>query len=199
MRRVGNAYQSADRTTFDFPISQQGTYTLLYQNMPRYTTSYTAGTKNKKKRLRLDKMAAQKELPNSAKNVVTKKSITSGIAFVTNTLPSKKAYQATGRGLEITPITHPSDYVTDETITMLVTYNGKPLSNSEVSLQRDGSQYSANSTPSKSTTDKNGELNFMFKQGGLYALSVKHSAKEKNALYDEVGFRLFYSFEVVFE
>jgi uncharacterized GH25 family protein len=199
MRRIGNMYQSAQRLTVDLPINEQGTYTLRYQSTPRYFTSYTAGKQEKKKRLRLDKVAAQKELPNSAKNVVTKKSVTSGIAFVTNTLPSKTPYKITGKGLEITPVTHPSDYVTNETITMLVTYNGKPLTNSEVSLERDGAQYTANSTPSKSMTDNDGELNFLFKQGGRYALSIKHSAQENAPLYDEVGYRLFYAFEVVFE
>jgi len=199
IRRTGNLYQSAERTTIDFPITQQGTYTLKYDSAPRYNTSYAAGKKAKRKRLRLDKIAAQKELPNSAKNVMTKKSITSAVAFVTNTLPSEDGFKTTAKGIEITPVTHPSDYVTEETIAMLVTYNGKPLTNNEVSLTRDGAQYTANSTPTKSMTDKNGELNFMFQQGGRYVLTINHSVKESTDLYDELSHRLYYAFEVVYE
>ncbi len=199
LNRLGNAYQNSQRTTVDLPIDSQGTYTLRYQSSPRYTTSYTVGKTPKKKRLRLNKIAAQSELSHSAKNVVTTKSVTHGIAFITNTKPSKKPYQASGNGLELTPITHPSDYVTNEAITMQVSYNGKPLTNVEVSLYRDGSQYLANSTAKKSATDNQGQLNFMFQQGGRYMLGIKHSVKENTTLYDEVGYRLFYAFEVVYE
>jgi len=192
-------YQGAERTTVELPINEQGTYTLKYDTKPRYTTSYTAGKEAKKKRLRLDKIAAKEELPNSAKHVMTKKSITSAIAFITNIRPSSESFEITGKGLEITLMTHPSDYVTEETIAMLVTYNGKPFTNGEVSLTRDGAQYTVNSAPTRSITDKNGELNFIFKQGGRYMLSIKHSVKENTELYDELSHRLFYAFEVIYE
>jgi len=195
----GIPHQGAQRSTIELPINMQGTYTLKYDAKPRYTTSYVAGKKAKRKRLRLDKVAAQKELPNSAKNIVTKKSTTSAIAFVTNARPSNESFKIIGKGLEITPMTHPSDYVTEETIAMLITYNGKPLTNADVSLIRDGAQYTANSSPTKSMTDKNGELNFIFKQGGRYILSIKHSIKESTDLYDELSHRLYYAFEVIYE
>ncbi len=199
LRNPGNIYQSAQRTTLDLAITEQGTYTIAYQSQPRYTTSYTAGSKAKKKRLRLDKIAAKKKLPNSAKNVVTKKSITSAIAFVTNTLPSTRPFTPTGQGLELVPVTHPSDYVTNDTITMALYFNGKPLTNVKAKLQRGGAQYLASNKPSETMTDNKGQLQYKFEQGGLFTLSVKHSVKQDAQLYDEVGYRLFYSFEIAYE
>jgi len=199
LRNIGNIYQSAQRTTLDLPISQQGTYAVRYHSAPRYFTSYTAGSKGKKKRLRLDKVASQSQLPNSAKNVVTKKSVTSAVAFITNTLPSVQGLKPTGKGLELVPVTHPSDYVTNDTITMQLFFDGQPLSDVTAKLQRSGSQYTASNKPSKSVTDETGQLSYHFKQGGLFTLSVNHSVKQDAELYDEVGYRLFYSFEVAYE
>lgn len=220
LRNTGNLYKSAQRTTVDLPIDGEGTYTVLYQSSPRYTTSYSmskedkssnkkvkrkekgmdkAEDKSKNKRLRLDKIAAQSELPKGAKNVVTKKSITRGITFITNTVPSETPYKATGVGLEITPITHPSDYVTNDTLAMKVTYNGKALKNTSVYLKRDGAQYTNDSTPQKVETNQQGELDLTLILGGRYMLSIKHSVKEKSPLYDEVNYRLFYAFEVNYE
>ncbi len=199
LRYLGNIYQSAQRTTLDLAISEQGTYTVTYQNQPRYTTSYTVGSQAKKKRLRLNKSDAQSELPNSAKNVVTKKSVTTAIAFITNIRPSKQDFKPTGKGLELVPVTHPSDYVTNDVITMKLYLNGQPLRNATAKLQRSGAQYLASNKPSESVTDANGQLSYQFDQGGLFTLSVKHSEKQNAKLYDEMGYRLFYSFEISYE
>lgn len=200
LRKMGNLYQSAQRTTIDLPIDSEGTYTVLYQSSPRYTTSYSMDKSNtKNKRLRLDKIAAQSELPKGASNVITKKSITSAITFITNTLPSKVLYKAKNKGLEITPVTHPSDYVTNDTLSMKITYNGKALKNASVYLKRDGAQYTNDSTPKQLNTNTQGELDLTLVLAGRYLLSVKHSIEEKNALYDEVSHRLFYAFEVNYE
>jgi len=197
LRRIGNIYQSAQRTTFDLPITEQGTYTISYLSKPRYSTSYKVD--GKKKRLRLDKVAAQSKLPKSAKGAMTKKSITTAVAFVTNTLPSKKAFTASGQGLELLPITHPSDYVTGDTITMQLFYNGKPLTGTAAKLQRSGAQYTASSKPRETETDAKGQLSYQFDQGGLYTLSVKHNIDQKGELFDAIGYRLYYSFEVTYE
>jgi len=199
LRNIGNIYRSAQRTTLDLPITQQGTYAVRYLGQPRYFTSYTAGSKGKKKRLRLDKVASQSQLPNSAKNVVTKKSVTSAVAFITNTLPSAQGLKATGQGLELVPVTHPSDYVTNDTITMQLLLDGQPLSNVTAKLQRSGAQYTASNKPRNSVTDANGQISYQFEQGGLFTLSVNHSVKQDAALFDEIGYRLFYSFEVAYE
>ena len=89
--------------------------------------------------------------------------------------------------------------MTNEPLTLKVTYNGEPLTDFPVSLKRDGAQYTSNSTPNKSMTDKEGEIHFSFEQGGRYILSVNHSVTENAPLYDEVTYRLYYAFEVNFE
>ena len=44
--------------------------------------------------------------------------------FVTNGAPSE--LKASGRGLELTPVTHPNDLYAGEAITFKLTDNGKP-------------------------------------------------------------------------
>ena len=77
--------------------------------------------------------------------------------FVTANKPSMGAFKASGEGLEMIPLTNPTELRTGETARMRFTLDGKPLANQPFSLIPGGVRYRGVLGEIRLVTDAKGE------------------------------------------
>jgi uncharacterized GH25 family protein len=95
--------------------------------------------------------------------------------YVTKGAPSKAVLALPPQGrLAITPVTHPSAIFLDEGCELAVSYGGKPLTNFETTLYRQGGGYDEKSFAQINKTDANGHLKLKFSQPGVYLIMARH-------------------------
>ncbi len=200
MKLKGGFYQGNSRSVFDLPITEQGTYAIAYKRQPSYYTTYKMKNVEKKKFKRINKVEAKKQLPKEAFEVKSFISTSTAMAFITNKSPSRNVFEPTNEGLELIPVTHPADYVTNEKITIKFLFDGKPIKGVEASIELEGAQYRKASEVSVKTSSAKGEIYFTLEQGGRYVIKVGHKQDLVGSkLADVRSDRIFYAFEVIYE
>lgn len=173
IRRIGPYYQGHKRSSFDLAIDEAGTYGLFFQQEPRYLTSYTLNKADKPKRLRANKKEAVELLPEKAKDIKTAKYNTVSMSFITNKAPTTAALSPKNKGFELITVTHPSDYITGESIELQALYNGKPVKNVEMVIELEGTQYRKDPQAIEIKTNRNGKGEFTLQTGGRH-LTTAH-------------------------
>lgn len=199
IRRRGNFYEGARRSTFDLAVEEEGTYGLKYFREGSYHTRFKVGRSDKFKRFRGNKSQAAAELPKKAKEVTTAKYATVAVSYLTNKAPTDAVLQPTNKGFELVPVTHPADYVTGEALEMKFTFNGKPVDGVDVVIEQEGPQYRENPEAVELKTDSDGMLAVTLNDGGRYILKVNHKQESTDPEADYEITRLYYAFEVIFE
>jgi uncharacterized GH25 family protein len=166
--KPANAATGQYRTTFDLKLEQKGTYRIAQANSG-LNASWKEGTETKRWRGTMAEYVAQGidkkpgvELTLSSRRVET---------FVTNGAPTE--IKATGKGLELVPVTHPNDLYSGEEITFKLTDNGKPAANVEVTVIAGGDRYreAAGEVVVKSGAD--GVIKLTLENAGMYWLEAE--------------------------
>lgn len=199
IRRVGAYFQGTRRASFDLAINEQGTYALVYERGPSYFSRYTVGKRETEKRLRASKSEARKQMGKNGKNLETTKYFTVAMSYVTNKAPTDAVLQPKEKGFELVPVTHPADYVTGEDIEMKLTFDGKPVSDLEITIEKEGPQYQAEPLVLELKSDSDGMVNFSLDQGGRFMAKVYHKKKSEDPEADFDITRVYYAFEVIYE
>ena len=163
-----NATVGQFRTTFDIKLEQKGTYRIAQANTG-LNASWKEGTETKRWRGTMADYVAQGidkkpgvELTLSSRRVET---------FVTNGALSE--LKASGKGLELTPVTHPNDLYAGEAITFKLTDNGKPAANVDVVVIAGGDRYRAEPGELKLRSGADGTLTFKLENAGMYWLEAE--------------------------
>ena len=199
LRRFGPYYQGQRRSSFDLPVQEAGTYGLIYQREASYFTKYLIGKRDTEKHMRANKVEAAKQLPKDARDVETRSYSTVAMSFVTNKAPTSEVLTPKNKGFELIPVTHPADYVTEEKLEIKALFNGEPVADQSITIEREGSQYREDSESLEITTNKAGIAHFTLENGGRYILKSNHEKKSDGELADIDVTRIFYAFEVIFE
>lgn len=199
VRRIGNYYEGARRSTFDLSLEEEGTYALRYSRDPSYFTRYKIGKRKTEKRLRASKSEAKKQMPEGAFDAETARYETISMSYVTNKAPTNEVLAAKNKGFELIPVTHPADYVTGEELEVSLMFDGKPASDLDVVIELEGPQYREDPKALELKSDKDGMVRFEFEQGGRYMLKVNHKKPVQSTEADYHVTRIFYAFEVIFE
>lgn len=201
VRDIGTVIKGLTRTSFELPITEEGTYKVVYgSGEAGYMTSYTIGARDTNKRLRgVNKTQAQSQVPADAKNVQTIRMARTSVAFITNKLPTDTVFKPAGKGLELVPITHPADYINGEEIALQVVMDGKPLKGAEIKFEAEASQYRASEEPTVITTDDKGEASITLEEAGRYIATVSFNGQSNDPEADMDMFSVFYPFEVIYE
>lgn len=197
LRDIGTVFLAKQRTTVDLPITEKGTYQLNYARPDSYISFYKLPGEEKQKRIRHDKLSAVKNMPKGAMLTRTIRYNTKAASYITNGAPTEVS--ASGNGFEITPLTHPSDFVSGEAITLQVHYNGEPINAQSVMIEREGGQYQAEKTQFKLVSNQQGEISFTPELAGRYVLKSKYELDQADPRADTTITRLFMAFEVVYE
>lgn len=125
------------------------------------------------------------KLPPGATDVKLTERIARNEVFVTLGKPSP--IKPSGKGLELAPITHPADLVSDEPARFRLLVDGKPAANVKVELIPDGRRYRDAAEEIALTSDAKGEVVVRWPAPGLYWLSA--SATDKKTSVTGVGER----------
>ncbi|KAF0814423.1 hypothetical protein IGB42_01324 [Andreprevotia sp. IGB-42] len=174
------------RTTFDVKLEQKGTYRM---ELVREGVRANWKVDGQPKRWMGTAEAFAKEVPADAADLQVSESASRLETFVTVGAPS--AIKATGKGLELIPVTHPNDLVTGEPAVFQFNVDGKPAEGVEVVLVRGQTRYRNQLDEIKLTTGKDGKVTIKWPQAGVYWLDadIKDSkvtvkaAKERSLAY----------------
>ncbi|MGV7207204.1 DUF4198 domain-containing protein [Oxalobacteraceae bacterium A2-2] len=118
----------------------------------------------------------QQVMPAGAKLLSHYQSLSVSEAYVTAGKPSAKALAPTGKGLEIVPVTHPSDLFVNEKFDFIVQYDGKPLASQKVSVYRSPMDLASQSTVQQLSTDADGKVALPLAKAGIYLALVRYQA-----------------------
>lgn len=199
VRRVGAYFQGMRRSSFDFAIEAEGTYALVYERGPSYRSRYTIGKRETEKRLRGNKSEAREQMPKNGKNLETTKYFTVAMSYITNKAPTDAVLQPKNKGFEVVPVTHPADYVTGEDIQMKLLFEGKPVSDLDITIEKEGPQHQEEPLVLELKSDSKGMVEFSLEEGGRFMLKVYHKKKSDDVEADYDITRVYYAFEVIYE
>ena len=179
------------RSVFDVQLEQQGTYRIANVNggvSARWDTPESlaaakaakdnpapaAGGMGDTPRGGMLRNATAEDLATRIPKDATNVQVTEGIGrvetFATNGSPSE--IKATGKGLELVPVTHPNDLFAGEAATFRLVVDGKPVAGLEIEIIRGGTRYRNAQEEIKATTDAKGEFSVTWPDAGMYWLET---------------------------
>lgn len=157
------------RSSFDLKLDQPGTYKIALLT-DSVMASYKAGTETK--RFRGSAEAFAREVPANAPELQATYQQARVETFVTNVKPTDAALKASGRGLEMVPLTHPNELRAGEAARWRFTLDGKALPNFAFSLVPGGVRYRGVLGEIRLATDAKGEASVTLPQAGMYWLNA---------------------------
>lgn len=186
------------RSMFDFYFQEQGTHKVQINNQPTYYTQYKAGHSDTVKRLRANKSERGSQLPEAARDIKTIISYTRAETYITVGKPSEKASALEGKYLELMPITHPSDIVAQEPVTLQFYFNGEPQQGVSAEITREGTLYRNHQQQIDVVSDEKGFVTFTPTIAGRYILKASHKGElVDNPLADMMAANVHFTFEAV--
>jgi uncharacterized GH25 family protein len=109
-----------------------------------------------------------KQVPAGAADLKTIKMASRNETFVTRDKPSTVALAPTGKGLELVPVTNPTDVVATEPATFKFVLDGKPAADLEVTFIPGGARWRATPGEIKVKTGADGAVKFTLPEAGMY-------------------------------
>lgn len=149
------------------PRSLPGTRSIVNDGL---TASWDEG--GKPKRWRGNAATFATEVPKGAKDLKVSQTVNRVETFVTNGSPNDTALAPSGSGLELVPVTHPTDLVAGEQATFRMLADGKPAAGVEFEITRGGTRYRNAQDETRVTTDAKGEFSVTWGEPGMYWLEA---------------------------
>jgi uncharacterized GH25 family protein len=153
------------RSTFDVPLKQKGTYKLAVINDGVFATLQEGG-KTRRWRGTADEFA--KEVPPNAEDLRASYLQSRMEVFVTAGKPTIDTLKTNGKGLELSPITHPNDLVAGSDASFRMMLDGKPAANLKVTVIPGGNRYRDRLGEMTFTTDAEGKFSVKWPEPGMY-------------------------------
>lgn len=179
-----NPFTGKFRSSFDLHLNKPGTYKLAIVNDGVFA-SYELNGEKKRWRGKVENMA--KEIPADATNVELTQSAGRIETFATAGAPNETALKATGKGLEMTPVTHPNDLFAGEAAKLRFTLDGKPAADLAIEVVPGGSRWRNAQNEIALKTDKNGEVSVTWPAAGMYWLET--ALQDKNTTVPKAASR----------
>ena len=157
------------RSTFDLHLTQPGTWKVA-NVMGGVVVSYKQDGATKRFRGTEATMAAN--IPADATEVTVSRSDSRVETFVTLGAPTTGAFQPTGEGIELEPVTHPNDLVAGEAATFRLLRDGRPAADMEVTVARGGTRYRDNPEEMTVRTGADGAFTVTWPEPGMYWINA---------------------------
>lgn len=162
------------RSTFDVKLAQKGTYRIAGVT-DTAMASWKAGGETR--RWRGAPAALAKEVPADAQDLQVTRQLARAETFVTNETPGPLAAAISGEGLELQPLTNPTDLSVGDASRFRVLLDGKPFANADVTLIRGGNRYRYKMGELALKTDAAGEFGVAWPEAGRWWLGISHGGR----------------------
>lgn len=170
------------RSSIDLQLPLDGTYRIAIVNR-NVMGSYKAAN-GEQKRFRTTEDDLAKEVPAGVADLKLTRTHQRVETFVSANKPSDGALKPSGSGLELVPLTNPTDLRSGESARWRFTLDGKALPNHPFSLVPGGVKHRGVLGEIRLTTDANGEANVKLPAAGMYYLSAAFPATRESAPAD---------------
>lgn len=139
-----------------------------------------------------------KPLPAGARLLAHYQSLNLAESYVTLGAPSRAALKPYGSGLEIVPVTHPSDLYTGERFVFEVHFDGTPLAGATIEIFPATGDGRSKQAAAKLTSDAAGQATFALTRAGTWLAVVRHRGKAPaGAAAPEYGYGYTLSFRTL--
>lgn len=165
IQKLQNASTGQYRSTFDVQLNQAGTWKIGSASNS-VTASWTENGEIKRFRGTADEFA--KAVPANAADLKTIKGSNRNETYVTRDKPTTEVFKPTGKGLELVPVTHPTDIVATEPATFRFLLDGKPASGLDVTFVPGGARWRATPGEIKVKAGADGAVTFTLPDAGMY-------------------------------
>ncbi|SHG52936.1 DUF4198 domain-containing protein [Massilia sp. CF038] len=165
--------QGKQRSTFDLKLAQDGTYKIALVTQA-VMGSYKDKASGETKRFRGSEESFAKDVPADAQDLKTVRTHARLETFVSANKQSTGALKPSGVGLELVPVTHPTDLRAGETAKWRFQLDGKALPQFAFSLTPGGVRYRGVLGEQRLTTDANGEISLKLPAAGMYWLNAAY-------------------------
>ncbi|MES2016401.1 MAG: DUF4198 domain-containing protein [Pseudomonadota bacterium] len=159
------------RSSFDLKMAKSGTYKISLVTKT-VMASYKDKASGEIKRFRGTEEAFAKDVPADSPELRATVSHARLETFVTANRASSGALKPSGVGLEMIPLTNPTDLRAGETARWRFQLDGKPLANAEFSLIPGGVRYRGVLGEIRLATDAKGEASVTLPAAGMYWLNA---------------------------
>lgn len=184
------------RSVFDFYFVEQGTHKVAVNNVPSYYTQYKAGRRDTVKNIAANKAERAALLPKKSRDVSTQLNFTRAESYVTVGKPSTKALQMDGQYLEMLALTHPSDIVEGQPVSLQFYFYGKPQQGVSAEVTREGTLYRNHQEQLDLLSDAEGKIVFTPTEAGRYVIKANYKGDlSNNALADKANVNVHFTFE----
>lgn len=166
------------RTTIDVKLAKPGTYKIALTGeslMANYKLNGEA------KRFRGTAEAFAKEVPANAQDVQKTVTYSRNETFVTAGTPSDTVLKATNVGLEMVPLTHPTELRQGEKASFRFLIDGKPAAKLGFSFIPGGVKYRGVLNEIRLVTDENGVASVTWPNAGMYWVTAGWPARQEAA------------------
>ncbi|GAA0788286.1 DUF4198 domain-containing protein [Marinobacterium sediminicola] len=164
-----NRAEGRYRSMFDVELTEEGTYTLQMHRQGAFARYQLDGEPKRWSGPvnRID------EIPANATDLQVSEIDSRMQVFVTRGEPSNANFKPTGQGIELLPLTHPNDLVTEEPVSFQFLVDGNPAEGLSLLLIRDGIRYRDQVGEIELTTNAEGRVELVFDEPGMYWLEVE--------------------------
>jgi len=167
---IEGSVQGRHRSSFDFRPVQKGTYRIANVSESLFA-SYKQGGEIKRWRGTADSFAT--EVPAGAQDLQVTRMQSRVETFVSHEQSGGQAMQALqGAGLELVPLSAPTDLSVDDVSSFRLMLDGRPAANVLVTVLRGGNRYRYKLGEITLKTDADGRFSVKWPEGGQYWLSA---------------------------
>jgi len=185
-----NAFTGRLRSTFDLKLAKPGTYKVSVVAESALASYKLNG---EAKRWRGSEAEMAKALPADAAEVAVTRMHNRVETFVTAGKANDIALKTTGVGLELVPLTHPSDLMAGQKASFRFLIDGKPAAGLAVSVIPGGVRHRGVLKEISPVTDAQGEFSVTWPEGGMYWVGAGFPARTAQPPATPPARRLSYS------
>jgi len=166
------------RITFDVKLVQKGTYRIA-----GVTDTAMASWKanGETRRWRGAPAALPRDVPADAQDLQVTRQLARAETFVTNAAPGALPAAVSGEGLELLPLTNPTDLSVGDASRFRVLLDGQPYANADVTLIRGGNRYRYKMGEIALKTDAAGEFGVAWPEAGRWWMGISHGGRGPGA------------------
>jgi uncharacterized GH25 family protein len=174
-----NAWSGKQRSSFELKLPEAGTYRVSLLN-DGLSASYKID--GQMKRWRGDATSFAKEVPANAQDLNVIRMQSRAETFVrAGDDAGKSEWKSGGNGIEMTPLTQPTELFTGDTTALRFTLNGKPAADLTVTIIRGGNRYRDALGEITLKTDRDGKVSIKWPDAGMYWIGTNTARPPQGA------------------